>query len=409
MLEKLALLKIALCRAPALSSASYGGSPSAFILASVVPSPGNHMISILNRRKPRLLIVDDEPSNIILLKRILAGAGLGQISSTSDPTKVVELFLSLTPDLLVIDLHMPCMDGFEVLAALKKVVAPDLFPSVLMITGDLSAATRNRALSIGAKDFITKPFDSDEVRLRIGNLLETEDLHRALREQNVVLASSFRDQTLELEEARIETVERLARAAELRDDVSGQHNVRVARMAQTMAEAIDPGSNSACLLGRVAALHDIGKIGIPDRILLKAGPLTVAEREMMKTHTTIGAQMLSAGKSEFMRLAEEIARSHHERWDGGGYPNGLHGTNIPLAARIVSIVDVFDALSSDRPYRPAYTVEQSREAIELGSGSLFDPTLVEVFRTIVSESRRPAQSMPGKTHDRTLGVRAMCA
>jgi len=341
------------------------------------------MISILNSRKSRVLIIDDEPSNIVLLRRILSRAGLGSISSESDPMKAVDLILSLAPDLLIIDLHMPGMDGFEILSAVKAKVPADCFPSVLVISGDNSPATRNRALSVGAKDFISKPFDSDDVRLRVANLLETSEAHRTLKEENDVLASSYRDQTAELEGSRIETVERLAHAAEVRDDVSGQHNIRVAAMAQAMAEAIDPSSDSARLLGRVAALHDIGKIGIHDRILLKDGPLSIAERETMKTHTTIGAQMLSEGTSDFMRLAEEIAQSHHERWDGRGYPNGLQGTAIPLAARIVSIADVYDALSSDRPYRPAYTVAQAREAIELGSGSLFDPTLVSVFRTLV--------------------------
>jgi putative two-component system response regulator len=157
-------------------------------------------------------------------------------------------------------------------------------------------------------------------------------------------------------------------------------------MACAIAEAIGPRTGSAELLGRVAALHDVGKIGIPDCILLKAGPLTPCEWDTMKTHTTIGARILSSGRSEFMHLAQEIAQSHHERWDGTGYPDGLKGTRIPLAARIVSIADVFDALSSDRPYRPAYTVEDSCRAIELGSRTMFDPSLVEVFRSIVPQS-----------------------
>jgi cyclic di-GMP phosphodiesterase len=341
------------------------------------------MISLLNRRKPRLLIVDDEQANIDVLRRVLSGAGLGHIASTSDPTQAVGLFLSETPDLVILDLHMPVMDGFDVLAALREAVPPESFPSVLMITGDNSAATRQRALAGGAKDFITKPFDLHDVRLRIGNLLETSELQYALREQNAVLASTLRDRTVELDEARIESVERLALVAELRDDVTGQHNARVARMACAIAEAIGPRSASAELLGRVAALHDIGKIGIPDCILLKTGPLSASEWDTMKTHTTIGARILSSGRSEFMHLAQEIAQSHHERWDGTGYPDGLKGTRIPLAARIVSIADVFDALSSDRPYRPAYTVEDSCYAIERGSQTLFDPSLVEVFRTLV--------------------------
>lgn len=351
------------------------------------------MISLLNKRKPRLLIVDDEPSNVVVLERLLAGAGLDPIFSTSDPTKAVELFLSLNPDLLILDLNMPGMDGFEVLAALKLTVPAELFPLILVVTGDSDPATRKRALAVGAKDFINKPFDPDEVRLRISNLLETAELQQTLRAQNVVLASTLSDRTLDLEEARIESVERLALVAELRDDITGQHNGRVARMACAIAEAIGPRSESAKLLGRVAALHDIGKIGIPDSILLKAGPLSGAEWDTMKTHTTIGARILSSGRSEFMRLAKEIARSHHERWDGAGYPDGLRSTQIPLSARIVTIADVFDALSSDRPYRLAYTVREAREAIELGSGTLFDPSLVKVFRGVFAATQ--AREGPG--------------
>ena len=337
---------------------------------------------MLNRRTPRVLIVDDEPANVALLKRLLAGTGLDPIFSTNDSTTAVEVFLSVRPDLLILDLNMPGMDGFDVLSALKVAVAPADFPSVLVITGDHDPATRKRALTVGAKDFISKPFDADEVRLRIRNLLETAELQQKLRAQNTVLTSSLSDRTTELEEARIETVERLALVAELRDDVTGQHNARVARIARQIAEAIGPRSESARLIGRVAALHDIGKIGIPDRILLKAGPLSVAEWDTMKTHTTIGARILSSARSEFMLLAKEIARSHHERWDGAGYPDGLCNTRIPLSARIVTIADVFDALSSDRPYRPAYSVREARDAIERGSGTLFDPSLVKVFRGI---------------------------
>jgi putative two-component system response regulator len=351
------------------------------------------MLSLLNRRKPGILIVDDEQLNIDVLRRVLSGAGLGHIASTTDPAKTVGLVMSESPDLVLLDLHMPVMDGFDVLAALRESVPPENFPAVLMITGDNSTATRERALAGGAKDFIAKPFEIQDVRLRVGNLLETSELQWALRQQNAVLASTLRDRTVELEEARIESVERLALVAELRDDVTGQHNARVARMACAIAEAIGPRSGSAQLLGRVAALHDIGKIGIPDSILLKTGPLSPSEWATMQTHTTIGARILSSGKSEFMHLAREIAQSHHERWDGTGYPDGLKGTEIPLAARIVSIADVFDALSSDRPYRPAYTVEDSCTAIDQGSHTMFDPSLVEVFRTLVPGYERK-QGLP---------------
>ena len=365
------------------------------------------MNSTLNRRKPRVLIVDDEPGNIEILHRILARVDL-PISSTTDPTKAVDLFLSENPDLLILDLQMPVMDGFDVIEAIKQVVPSQSFPSVLIISADGSATTRKRALLMGAKDFISKPFDVDDVRLRIGNLLETVELQRGQREENDRLASSLRQQATELEESRIESVERLALMAELRDNVSGQHNGRVARIARSIAEVIGPCPDAAELLGRVAALHDIGKIGIPDRILLKPGPLTSTEFEVMKTHTSIGARILASGRSEFMHLAEEIARCHHEKWDGSGYPLGLRGTAIPLSARIVAVADVFDALSSDRPYRLAYTIDEAREAIEKGSGTAFDPSLVEAFRSVVSNKhsimKTPTAGRP--THVRHLRLTA---
>jgi putative two-component system response regulator len=362
------------------------------------------LMSTPEGRKPRLLIIDDERANVVLLERVLAGFNLAPIAWTCDPTQAVELFLSVNPDLVLLDWQMPGMNGYEVLVALKAAVAPQQLPPVLVITGDASAATRNRALSGGAKDFIAKPFDPDEVRLRVTNLLETEQLHRTLKEENVGLVSSFRDQTIELEEARIETVERLALVGGLRDDITGQHNARVARTAGAIAAEIGT-VEFASLLGRVAALHDIGKVGIPDSILLKAGPLSPEEWVTMKTHTTIGAHILSSGRSEFMRQAEQVARYHHERWDGTGYPDGLRGTRIPLPARIVTIADVYDALVSDRPYRPAFTVEVATRDIEMGSGTRFDPTLVTIFLRGLRLSRlgeRASGERPTRGHDPRL-------
>ena len=355
----------------------------AAIPANTIKTRSVVMISRYNDRKPRIVIIDDEAANISLLKRVLGGFITGPISSTCDPTTAVALCTAVMPDLVLLDLQMPAMDGFAVLSELRKAFPVDEFPAVIVITGDNSAVTRNQALSRGARDFIAKPFDFEEVRLRVSNLLETEQLHRNLKARNVGLASSFRDQTMELEDSRIEIVERLAMVAGLRDDVTGQHNHRVAKIAGRIAAEITT-AHLARLTGRVAALHDIGKVGIPDSILLKAGPLTDAEWTVMRTHTTIGAQILSAGSSEFMILAEQIARCHHERWDGKGYPARLKGEEIPLAARIVAIADVFDALSSDRPYRHAYSMDATLNAIEEGSGTLFDPALVAIFSKIMS-------------------------
>jgi putative two-component system response regulator len=273
----------------------------------------------------RILIVEDEEMNVRLLERILGNAGYVDIRSTTDPFLVPDLYSLFRPDLVLLDLRMPGRDGYGVLEDLATVAAGERFLPVLALTGDASAGAKVRALALGAKDFLAKPFDVEEVLLRIRNLLETRWLYRELEEQNAALERRVIERTRALQETEIEVLERLAAAAEFRDDDTGQHTQRVGDLAARLGAAIGLPEEEVDLLRRAAPLHDVGKIGIPDRVLLKPGKLTPQEFEVMKTHTLVGARLLAGGRSALVRMAERIARSHHERWDGQGYPDGLAG------------------------------------------------------------------------------------
>ena len=321
----------------------------------------------------RILVVDDEAPNVRALSRILHAAGYTNVECTTDPSRVLALFAEQEPDLVLLDLHMPVLDGVAVLERLAEVAPPHSYLPVLVLTGDPSQQARRRALSKGAKDFVTKPFEVDEVLLRIRNLLETRFLHREIAMENMALEQRVRDRTAELEGAHLDTLERLAVAAEYRDDDTGRHTDRVAAVSAILARAC--GMEEVELVRRAAPLHDLGKIGIPDAVLRKPGPLTPDEWEIMKTHTTAGARILAGARSRVMRLAEEIALSHHERWDGSGYPEGRSGEAIPLAARVVAVADVFDALTSDRVYRKAWPAEDVLAYIGAHAGTHFDPAL----------------------------------
>jgi putative two-component system response regulator len=335
-----------------------------------------------SERPARLLIVDDQEQNIQLLQRILEKAGYGAVHSTHNPAEALALQARFKPDLILLDVHMNGMDGFQVLEQIVAgSVAGDHVP-VIMITGDDSAETKRRALALGAKDFVGKPFDSAEVLLRIRNHLETRFLHQALRDQNAQLEQKVADRTKELEDSQVEVLERLAAAVEFRDDDTGNHTRRVADVSAMLAEAIGLEGATVELIRRAAPLHDIGKVGIPDAILLKAGPLTADEFEIMKTHTVIGSRMLSKGRSELVRFSQRIARSHHEWWDGSGYPDRVSGQSIPLESRIVAVADFLDALTHARPYRQAWGIEETLAEIRTRSGTHFDPTITRALSEI---------------------------
>jgi putative two-component system response regulator len=331
--------------------------------------------------RARILIVDDEIANIQVLRRLLERAGFTRIATTCDPRDARTLYVEFRPDLILLDLHMPNMDGLAVMQELNQIAEATYLP-ILILTGDVSPEARRDALSRGAKDFLHKPFSPDEVLLRINTLLDTRFLYLQIQSQNQMLDAKVRERTRELEAAQIEIIERLAKAAEFRDDNTGQHTERVAQMAALIARQIGLPDAQVSLIRRAAPLHDVGKIGVPDSILLKLGKLTGAEFEVVKTHTTIGARILSGSRFPILRLAEEIAFSHHERWDGNGYA-GIRRESIPLPGRIVAVADVFDALTQQRPYKAAWPVTEAIAEIERQRARHFDPALVDAFLTII--------------------------
>jgi putative two-component system response regulator len=330
-----------------------------------------------------ILLVDDEEANIELLRRILAPMGYENLRTTTDPTAVASIVEEEKPDLILLDLMMPGMDGFEVMEKIRDKVPDDVYLPILVLTSDGHRDTRRRALSGGAKDFLTKPLSASEVRLRVRNLLETRFLHRALREQNHFLEERVRERTEDLELARLEILSRLAEAAEYRDDSTGEHTRRVGRMSGAIAAALGLPPSQVKLLRTVAPLHDVGKIGVPDRILLHPSSLSPQDFEVMKTHTLIGGRLLGGSEFPVLETAAEIALSHHERWDGGGYPHGYQGSEIPLSGRIVSVADTYDALRFKRPYKPAWTHQQALAEIEANRGGRYDPEVVDAFRMVV--------------------------
>ena len=326
----------------------------------------------------KILIVDDEKANVRFLEIILQQAGYTNVHSTTDSRQSRDLFCSIQPDIVLLDLAMPHFDGFAVMQQLNTQMNGNAVP-ILVLTADATSVTKHKALKEGAKDFLTKPLDETEVLLRISNLLET-------RFHSVLLESKVRERTQDLEKAQLETLQRLALAAEYRDDDTGLHTKRVGFTAARIAEALDLPPEQIDLILRVAPLHDVGKIGISDAILLKPGKLTDEEFATMRQHTVIGAKMLSGSTSPWLQLAEQIALSHHERWDGNGYPQKLSGEAIPLVGRIVAVADVFDALTHERPYKKAWPLVEALTEIEAQSGRQFDERVIKAFLTLLHET-----------------------
>lgn len=333
-------------------------------------------------RDAKILVVDDLELNIRLLENLLAEAGYRNVYSTTDSREVARLYRELSPDLVLLDLHMPHRNGFQVMEDLREIERDSYIP-VLVLTGLPDHATRLRALESGARDFLSKPFEHVEALTRIRNMIEVRLLHNDVREQNRILEEKVRERTQQLRETQLEIVRRLGRAAEYRDNVTGMHVIRMSHYCAELARAIGWDEESCEMLLHASPMHDIGKIGIPDRILLKEGKLTAEEWEVMKSHAAIGAELLSGSSSPLMQMAMEIALSHHEKWDGSGYPRGLKGEDIPIVGRIVALCDVFDALTTERPYKQAWPVEAVVAELERQSGKHFDPHLVETFKTIL--------------------------
>jgi putative two-component system response regulator len=332
----------------------------------------------------RILIIDDQAPNVMLLEKMLAMEGYTEVVGTTDPFQVAPLYAAQPFDIVLLDLNMPQLDGFQVMEQLRA-MEPDSYVPILVLTAQSDPATRLRALQSGARDFIGKPFDRLEVLTRIRNMLEVRLLHNQVRDQNRMLEEKVRERTKELTTTRLEVIRRLGRAAEYRDNETGLHIIRMSQYAACLGQAAGLSEQECETLLNASPMHDIGKIGIPDRILLKPGKFEPHEWEIMKTHAAIGAEILSGHPSELMDMARTIALTHHEKWDGSGYPNSLSGEAIPLVGRIVALCDVFDALTSVRPYKRAWSVEDSLRYITDNSGMHFDPDLVQCFQQIMPE------------------------
>jgi putative two-component system response regulator len=328
----------------------------------------------------RIMVVDDEPTTSAALRRALEGIGFRDIVVLDGGEAALAAVVETPPDLMIMDLHMPGMDGFAVLEALRPLLTGDGFLPVLVVTGDQLWEHRQRALRIGAKDFLNKPFDVAELGARVLNLLETRKLHLQMRDSNALLEVRVRDRTRQLGLAKDEILFRLARAAEYRDDVTGRHAERVGVAAALLGEGLGLGAAACETLRRSAPLHDVGKIGIPDSILLKPGRLTEVEMQIMRRHTLIGADLLANSTSEIIEDARVVALTHHERWDGGGYPHGLAGERIPIQGRLVALADALDALTHERPYKRAVPFEEAAERLVAEAGSAFDPNVVEALK-----------------------------
>jgi len=337
----------------------------------------------------KILIVDDDASNMRLLEDVLRVEGYTHIKTTDDPRGVLAYIIETHPDLIILDLNMPHLSGFQLLDLMKPLVGETDYLPVLVVSAESSFEARRQALTNGASDFLVKPFIAAEVAVRITNMLRLRFINLTLKNQNYSLEEEVLHRTVELEgyqielkEAQLEVIARLARAAEYRDDQTGKHTQRVGLISTLLAQTMGLPNQHVEMLMRSAPLHDVGKIGVPDSVLLKPGFFTETERLIMQRHCVVGAELLTGGQSDIVKMAERIALTHHERWDGAGYPLGLKQVDIPVEARILAVADVFDALTHERPYKPAWTVDKALAELRDYSGRQFDPQVVEAFMTL---------------------------
>ncbi len=337
-----------------------------------------------------ILIVDDsEPNRLVLQDNVLTLGHRPLLAENG--VEALAMIQEKRPDLVLLDVMMPQMDGYQVLERLKSDASLRHIP-VIMISAVSDMESLVKCIQQGAIDYLVKPFNPTLLKTRINAGLANKQLHdqqekyrKKIEEYNTQLEEKVRERTRELEETRLEVVHRLGRAAEYRDNETSMHIHRMSNYCARIGKELGVSEKECKLLLLASPMHDIGKIGIPDGILLKSGPLTDEEWQIMKAHPAIGGDILAGGKSLLIKMAEIIARTHHEKWDGSGYPIGLKHDQIPLVGRIAAICDVFDALTSKRPYKKAFPLEKSMQYIEEQSGKHFDPALVEIFIKVLPD------------------------
>ncbi|MDR9425156.1 MAG: response regulator, partial [Marinobacter sp.] len=314
----------------------------------------------------------------------LSAEGYTNLALFRNPKEVISAYQEQPPSLILLDLNMPQMDGYEVMKQLRSLKDP-LLPPIVILTAQDQQDYLLRALEAGARDFVSKPFDRRELLMRVRNFLDAYTARRMVHQQKAQLEALVQERTQELQETRLEVIRRLGHAAEYRDEETGNHIIRMSKMCALLAKKLGWPEQKCELILNASPMHDIGKIGIPDAILLKPGKLDPEEWQIMQTHAEIGAGLLEGNNSELLVMAREIAISHHEKWDGSGYPHGLKEEAIPITGRIAALADVFDALTSERPYKKAWPIEDALQLIEDNSGKHFDPQLVQVFRENIEE------------------------
>ncbi len=370
-----------------------------------------------------VMVVDDESFNIDLVQAYLEDEGFGNFVTTTDATAALEMLRLHQPDIVLLDVKMPKVNGLEILKAMRGDCDLRLIP-VLILTASTAPETKLEALRLGASDFLAKPVDPSELVLRVENVLSAKAYQDHLAKYSERLEEQVQVRTQELRSSREEAIHCLARAGEYRDDDTGHHVIRVGLYSAVIARQLGFPAPAVELIQQAAQLHDVGKIGIPDAILHKPGKLEPHEFEMIKTHcgigkhiinplteeethrlsdhTNVGMEIMGSTNSPVLKMAAVIACSHHEKWDGSGYPNGLSGKDIPIEGRIVAVADVFDALSSERPYKEAFPPEKCLAIMTDGRGQHFDPRVLDAFLAQFDQIQKIRREYDGQEVDQPL-------